>query len=131
MIDTKDLFWIAFDDELEKKAIAISPFLRLLAKGRGLFRGGKAWAGRTVGPAKAWAGKAVGPAKARFAQSTLGKWLGRHPRTSRALGFTGSASAAGAAMTAGEMPFRRRREIIQLLPEPGTANQIMRYGGRS
>ncbi len=117
MMETKDLFWIAFEDELEKTAISISPFLRILAKGRKLFRG-----------AKSRIGKATAPARARLARSAAGKWMGRHPRTAKALSFTGTALATGGAWSVGEVPFRRRREIIQILPEP--KRQQFFYGGR-
>ncbi len=123
MMETKDLFWVAFEDELEKTAISFSPFIRLLAKGRKWFRGAKSQVGKAVTPAKEWAGKATAPARARLARSAAGKWMGRHPRTARSLSFTGTALATGGAWSAGEIPFRKRREIIQILPEP-------MYGGR-
>jgi hypothetical protein len=46
------------------------------------------------------------------------RWAGKHPRLAKFLTYAAGPTAAGAAMTLGELPFRRRQRIIQILPAP-------------
>jgi hypothetical protein len=102
-VDRKKILIEAFQEELEKDAKVTSVLNTIKA----LFAGGR---------------KAVTPylAKGRsaMAKSRAGLWFARQPSWfRRAAGFGGKATAAGAAMTVGELPFARRRKVVQILPE--------------
>lgn len=103
-MDRKKIFLEAFDGELEKDAKIKS----LLTTLKALFAGGK----KSVAP---WLTKG----RSAIAKSPTALWYARQPRWARRVGsFGAKTTAAGAAMTLGELPFARRRKVVQILPEP-------------
>jgi len=97
------IFFEAFETELEKDAKA-KGFLNVI---KNLFGQGK----KAVTP---WLTKG----RQAAAKSAPALWLARQPRwVQRFAGFGGKTMAAGAAMTAGELPFSRRRKVVQILPQ--------------
>lgn len=97
------IFFESFEQELEKDAKAKQVFQML----KGLLGEGKALAKPWLAKGKTWA-EGTGAAK----------WFAKQPPWVQRLGrFGGLQTAAGAAMTAGELPFTKRRKIVQVLPQ--------------
>ena len=86
-MNDQELFWGAFEKELEKTAVLsrVLPALKRFLK-----PGSKA----------------------------IGAWTKKHPTIAKLLGYGAAPVAAGAAMTVGEIPFRRRQRIIHVMPTP-------------
>jgi hypothetical protein len=116
-MDARQQFLEGFSDEIEKQAFA--PLLGAAARILPFL----ARAGAGV---KAFAGKAVQHAAAHPATQAAGRWLGAHPRTSKALNFTGSTLLTGAAGEVGMMPFQPRKKVVEVAPEAMRENMLLR-----
>lgn len=120
-MDMREKFLEGFEDELVKQGIA--PILAPLA---GLAARALPFIARMATGGKALAGRAGAAIASSPVTRSAGQWLGKHPRTSKALSFTGSTLATGVAGEVGMMPFQRRKQVVQVEPEAMQENMLLR-----